>query len=203
MILKINKGEKMKSLIGTKTRENLLKAFAGESQARNRYTFAAEVAKKEGYEAIAMVFEETANHEKAHAKRLFKFLEEGGELEITATYPAGKIGTTAENLMEAMNGEHEENTVMYPEFAKIAKEEGFPEIAAAMENIGKAEVYHEERFSQLLQEVETKKLLEQNDLVVWKCQNCGYHITSKTAPKVCPACGHPQGYFIQVNDKMF
>ncbi len=193
----------MKSLIGTKTRENLLKAFAGESQARNRYTFAAEVAKKEGYEAIAMVFEETANHEKAHAKRLFKFLEEGGELEITATYPAGKIGTTAENLMEAMNGEHEENTVMYPEFAKIAKEEGFPEIAAAMENIGKAEVYHEERFSQLLQEVETKKLLEQNDLVVWKCQNCGYHITSKTAPKVCPACGHPQGYFIQVNDKMF
>ena len=193
----------MKSLIGTKTRENLLKAFAGESQARNRYTVAAEVAKKEGYEAIAMVFEETANHEKAHAKRLFKFLEEGGELEITATYPAGKIGTTAENLMEAMNGEHEENTVMYPEFAKIAKEEGFPEIAAAMENIGKAEVYHEERFSQLLQEVETKKLLEQNDLVVWKCQNCGYHITSKTAPKVCPACGHPQGYFIQVNDKMF
>ncbi len=193
----------MKSLIGTKTRENLLKAFAGESQARNRYTFAAEIAKKEGYEAIAMVFEETANHEKAHAKRLFKFLEEGGELEITATYPAGKIGTTAENLMEAMNGEHEENTVMYPEFAKIAKEEGFPEIAAAMENIGKAEVYHEERFSQLLQEVETKKLLEQNDLVVWKCQNCGYHIVSKTAPKVCPACGHPQGYFIQVNDKMF
>lgn len=193
----------MKSLIGTKTRENLLKAFAGESQARNRYTFFASTAKKEGYEAIAMVFEETANHEKAHAKRLFKFLEEGGELEITATYPAGKIGTTAENLMEAMNGEHEENTVMYPEFAKIAKEEGFPEIAAAMENIGKAEVYHEERFSQLLQEVETKKLLEQNDLVVWKCQNCGYHITSKTAPKVCPACGHPQGYFIQVNDKMF
>ena len=193
----------MKSLIGTKTRENLLKAFAGESQARNRYTFFASTAKKEGYEAIAMVFEETANHEKAHAKRLFKFLEEGGELEITATYPAGKIGTTAENLMEAMNGEHEENTVMYPEFAKIAKEEGFPEIAAAMENIGKAEVYHEERFSQLLQEVETKKLLEQNDLVVWKCQNCGYHIVSKTAPKVCPACGHPQGYFIQVNDKMF
>ena len=158
----------MKSLIGTRTRENLLKAFAGESQARNRYTFFASTAKKEGYEAIAMVFEETANHEKAHAKRLFKFLEEGGELEITATYPAGKIGTTAENLMEAMNGEHEENTVMYPEFAKIAKEEGFPEIAAAMENIGKAEVYHEERFSQLLQEVETKKLLEQNDLVVWK-----------------------------------
>ena len=172
----------MKSLIGTKTRENLLKAFAGESQARNRYTFAAEVAKKEGYEAIAMVFEETANHEKAHAKRLFKFLEEGGELEITATYPAGKIGTTAENLMEAMNGEHEENTVMYPEFAKIAKEEGFPEIAAAMENIGKAEVYHEERFSQLLQEVETKKLLEQNDLVVWKWLSHHIKNSSKSMP---------------------
>lgn len=193
----------MKSLLGTKTRENLLKAFAGESQARNRYTFFASTAKKEGYEAIAMVFEETANHEKEHAKRLFKFLEEGGELEITAKYPAGKIGTTAENLMEAMNGEHEENTVMYPEFAKIAKEEGFPEIAAAMENIGKAEVYHEERFSKLLKEVETQTLLAKNDLVVWKCQNCGFHITAKNAPKICPACGHPQGYFVQVDPQLF
>ncbi len=193
----------MVSLIGTKTRENLLKAFAGESQARNRYTFFASTAKKEGYEAIAAVFEETANHESAHAKRLFKFLEEGGELEITATYPAGRIGTTAENLMEAMNGEHEENSVMYPEFAKIAKEEGFPEIAAAMENIAKAEVYHEERFKKLLNEVETQELLKKNDLVVWKCTNCGFHITSKTAPKVCPACGHPQGYFIEVSDVLF
>lgn len=193
----------MASLIGTKTRENLLKAFAGESQARNRYTFFAATAKKEGYEAISAIFEETANQESAHAKRLFKFLEEGGELEITAKYPAGRIGTTAENLMEAMNGEHEENTVMYPEFAKIAREEGFPEIAAAMENIAKAEIYHEKRFEKLLNEVETKTLLEKNDLVVWKCTKCGFHITSKTAPKVCPACGHPQGYFIEVSDILF
>ena len=125
----------MKSLIGTKTRENLLKAFAGESQARNKYSFFASTAKKEGYQAITAVFEETANHEKAHAKRLFKYLEDGGPLEITYTYPAGRIGTTAENLMEAMNGEHEEQVVMYPEFAKIAREEGFPEIAATFENI--------------------------------------------------------------------
>lgn len=193
----------MVSLIGTKTRENLLKAFAGESQARNRYTFFASTAKKEGYEAIAAVFLETANHEKEHAERLFKFLEEGGELEITATYPAGRIGTTAENLMEAMNGEHEENTIMYPEFAKIAREEGFPVIAAAMENIGKAEVYHEKRFEKLLKEVETQTLLKKNDLVVWKCTNCGYHITAKDAPKICPACGHEQGYFIEVNDELF
>lgn len=189
--------------MGTKTRENLLKAFAGESQARNRYTFFASTAKKEGYEAIAAVFLETANHEKEHAERLFKFLEEGGELEITATYPAGRIGTTAENLMEAMNGEHEENTIMYPEFAKIAKEEGFPVIAAAMENIGKAEIYHEKRFEKLLKEVETQTLLKKNDLVIWKCTNCGYHITSKDAPKICPACGHEQGYFIEVNDELF
>ena len=193
----------MVSLIGTKTRENLLKAFAGESQARNRYTFFASTAKKEGYEAIAAVFLETANHEKEHAERLFKFLEEGGELEITATYPAGRIGTTAENLMEAMNGEHEENAVMYPEFAKIAREEGFPVIAAAMETIGKAEVYHEKRFEKLLKEVETQTLLKKNDLVIWKCTNCGYHITSKDAPKICPACGHEQGYFIEVNDELF
>ncbi len=193
----------MVSLMGTKTRENLLKAFAGESQARNRYTFFASTAKKEGYEAIAAVFLETANHEKEHAERLFKFLEEGGELEITATYPAGRIGTTAENLMEAMNGEHEENTIMYPEFAKIAKEEGFPVIAAAMENIGKAEIYHEKRFEKLLKEVETQTLLKKNDLVIWKCTNCGYHITSKDAPKICPACGHEQGYFIEVNDELF
>ena len=193
----------MVSLIGTKTRENLLKAFAGESQARNRYTFFASTAKKEGYEAIAGIFEETANQESAHAKRLFKFLEEGGELEITAKYPAGKIGTTAENLMEAMNGEHEENSIMYPEFAKIAREEGFLEIASAMENIGKAEVYHEKRFEKLLKEVETQELLKKNDLVVWKCTKCGFHISSKTAPKVCPSCGHPQGYFVEVSDILF
>ena len=193
----------MKSLIGTKTRENLLRAFAGESQARNKYSFFASTAKKEGYQAIAAVFEETANHEKAHAKRLFKYLEEGGPLEITYTYPAGRIGTTAENLMEAMNGEHEEQVVMYPEFAKIAKEEGFTEIAATFENIAKAEVYHEERFRKLLKEVETQELLKKNDLVVWKCTNCGYHIASKEAPKLCPACAHEQGYFVEVNDILF
>lgn len=193
----------MASLKGTKTRENLLRAFAGESQARNRYAFFASTAKKEGYQAIAAVFEETANHEKEHAERLFKFLEDGGELEITASYPAGRIGTTAENLMEAMNGEHEESSAMYPDFAKIAKEEGFPEIAAAMENIAKAETYHETRFAKLLKEVETKTLLQKNDLVVWKCTNCGFHITSKTAPKTCPACGHDQGYFIEVDDVLF
>lgn len=193
----------MVSLIGTKTRENLLKAFAGESQARNRYSFYASKAKEEGYEAIASIFEETANHEMAHAKRLFKFLEDGGELEITASYPAGKIGTTLENLIESMNGEHEENTVMYPEFAKIAREEGFPEIAAAMENIAKAEIYHEERYKKLIDDLKTQELLKKNDLVMWKCTKCGFHITSKVAPKVCPACGHPQGYFIEVNNELF
>ena len=193
----------MVSLIGTKTRKNLLKAFAGESQARNRYSFYASKAKEEGYEAIASIFEETANHEMAHAKRLFKFLEDGGELEITASYPAGKIGTTPENLVESMNGEHEENTVMYPEFAKIAREEGFPEIAAAMENIAKAEIYHEERYKKLIDDLKTQELLKKNDLVMWKCTKCGFHITSKVAPKVCPACGHPQGYFIEVNNELF
>lgn len=193
----------MSKLKGTKTEQNLLKAFAGESQARNRYTYFASVAKKEGFQAITAVFEETANHEKEHAKRLFKFLEDGGELEITASYPAGKIGTTAQNLMEAMNGEHEENSSMYPTMAKIAREEGFPEIATAFENIGKAEVYHEKRFAKLLKEVETQTLLKKNDLVVWKCSNCGYHITAKDAPKVCPACGHEQGYFIEVSDILF
>ena len=193
----------MSKLNGTKTKENLLKAFIGESQARNKYTFFASVAKKEGYQAISAVFEETANHEKEHAKRLFKFLEDGEELKIEGQWCAGKIGNTAENLMDAMNGEHEENINMYPSFAKIAKEEGLNEIAAVFENIGKAEVYHEKRFEKLLKEVETKQLLEKNDLVVWKCTNCGYHITSKNAPKICPACGHSQGYFIQVNDELF
>jgi len=193
----------MTQLKGTETEKNLLKAFAGESQARNRYTYFASVAQKEGYHTIAAVFEETANHEKEHAKRLFKFLEDGGELEITASYPAGRIGTTAQNLMEAMNGEHEENSSMYPTMAKIAKEEGFPVIASVFENIGKAEVYHEKRFEKLLKEVETQTLLKKNDLVVWKCTNCGYHITGKEAPKVCPACGHEQGYFVEINDILF
>ena len=193
----------MKSLIGTETKKNLLKAFIGESQARNKYTFFSSIAKKEGYQAISSVFDETANHEKEHAKRLFKFLEDAEELKIDGIWHAGKIGTTSENLMQAMNGEHEENTVMYPSFAKIAKDEGFMEIAAIMENIGKAEVYHEKRFEKLLKEIETQELLVKNDLVVWKCINCGYHITAKNAPKICPACGHEQGYFVQVSDILF
>ncbi|HSQ97614.1 MAG TPA: rubrerythrin family protein [Rickettsiales bacterium] len=193
----------MTKLKGTQTEKNLLKSFAGESQARNRYTYFASVAKKEGYQAITAVFEETANHEKEHAKRLFKFLEDGGDLEITATYPAGRIGNTAENLMEAMNGEHEENTSMYPNMAKVAREEGFNEIASAFENIGRAEVYHEKRYEKLLKEVQTQELLKKNDLVVWKCTNCGYHITGKEAPKTCPACGHDKGYFIEVSDILF
>lgn len=193
----------MTNLIGSKTRENLLKAFAGESQARNRYTYFTSVAKREGYQAIAGIFEETANHEKEHAKRLFKLLEDGGDLEITATFPAGKIGTTIENLEASMNGEHEEQMVMYPEFAKIAKEEGFNEIAGIFESIAKAEIYHEERFAKILQEIEGQNLLKKNDKVLWKCTNCGYHILSAGAPLKCPACGHEQGYFVEVNEKMF
>ena len=193
----------MTNLIGTKTRENLLKAFAGESQARNRYTYFAGVAKKEGYSAIAAVFEETANHEKEHAKRFFKFLEDGGELEITATFPAGKIGTTIENLTASMNGEHEEQALMYPEFAKIAKEEGFNEISAVFLSIAKAETYHEERFAKLLQDTEGQNLLKKNNKVLWKCTNCGYHIVSENAPLRCPACNHEQGYFIEVDEKLF
>jgi rubrerythrin len=190
-------------LKGSKTEKNLLKAFIGESQARNKYTYFAGVAKKEGYPTIAAVFEETANHEKEHAKRLFKFLESTEGIEISGIWPAGKIGTTVENLMEAINGEHEEYTEMYPEMAKVAKEEGFPLIAAAMENIGKAEVYHEARFQKLLDEVETQSLLVKNDLVLWKCTNCGFHITSKNAPKLCPACNHPAEYFIEVSKDLF
>lgn len=193
----------MTQLKGSKTEKNLLTAFAGESQARNRYTFYASKAKSEGYQAIAKIFEETANHEKEHAERLFKLLENGGELEITASFPAGKIGTTLENLIESMNGEHEENAVMYPEMARVAKEEGFPIIAAVFENIGKAEVYHEKRYEKLIHDIKTQELLSKNNLVIWKCTNCGYHITSKAAPKVCPACGHDQGYFIEVNEILF
>jgi rubrerythrin len=193
----------MSKLDGTKTKENLLRAFIGESQARNKYTYFSGVAKKEGYQAISAVFEETANHEKEHAARLFKFLEDGDVIDFTVSSPAGKVGTTVENLTQAVNGEHEEQTDMYPKFAKIAREEGFVEIAVVMENIAKAELYHEKRFEKLLHEVETSKLLAKNDLVVWKCTNCGFHITSKNAPKTCPACGHAEGYFIEINDSLF
>lgn len=193
----------MVSLIGTQTQSNLLKSFAGESQARNRYTYFASVAKQEGLQSISTIFDETANHEKEHAKRFFKFLEEGGDLAITATFPAGKIGTTAENLALAINGEHEEQAEMYPSFAKIAEDEGFPVIASVFRNVAEAEKYHEARFQNLLENLEVEALFKKSDMVIWKCQNCGYHVTSKNAPMICPACGHPQGYFIAVSDLLF
>lgn len=184
----------MKSIKGTRTEQNLLKSFAGESQARNRYTYFASVAKKEGYEQIAAIFEETANQEKEHAKRMFKFLE-GGFVEITATYPAGVIGTTAENLKEAAGGEHEEWSDLYPFFAQIADEEGFPQIAAMYRMISVAEKGHEERYLALLHNVETNEVFDKIDEVTWQCRNCGYIHTGKTPPEICPACLHPQAYF--------
>ncbi|BCS88502.1 rubrerythrin [Pseudodesulfovibrio sediminis] len=182
------------SLKGTQTEKNILTAFAGESQARNRYAYFASVAKKEGYVQISKIFEETANHEKEHAKRLFKFLE-GGDAEITASYPAGKIGTTLENLYAAAAGEKEEHEDMYPSFAKVAREEGFPVIAAAMENIAIAEAYHEERYKAFIANIEDGKVFKKDSEIVWRCQNCGYNHTGATAPDKCPACDHPQAHF--------
>ncbi|MGE4291444.1 MAG: rubrerythrin [Desulfovibrio sp.] len=182
------------SLKGSRTEKNLLTAFAGESQARNRYTYYASVAKKEGYVQISHIFEETAGHEKEHAKRLFKFLE-GGEAEITASFPAGRIGTTLENLKEAAGGEHEENSCMYPEFSKIALEEGFKHIAAVFKSIGQAEVYHEERFRALIANIENDRVFKKDEPVVWRCRNCGYNHTGTSAPDRCPACDHPQAHF--------
>lgn len=182
------------SIKGTKTEQNLLKSFAGESQARSRYTFFASVAKKEGFEQIAGVFMETAEQEKEHAKRFFKFLE-GGMVEITASYPAGVIGTTAENLKAAAEGENEEWSDLYPEFAKVAEEEGFTAIAAVFRNIAKVEAEHEARYRTLLARVEAGKVFERDEVILWQCRNCGFVYESKTAPKACPACAHPQAYF--------
>ncbi|MBB6275591.1 rubrerythrin [Porphyromonas circumdentaria] len=182
------------SIRGTKTEKNLLASFAGESQARSRYTFYASVAKKEGFEHIAAVFMETAEQEKEHAKRFFKFLE-GGMVEITATYPAGVIGTTAENLLAAAEGENEEHTVLYPEAAKIAEEEGFREIAMAFRQIAKVEAEHERRYRTLLERVNTNTVFEREEEISWQCRNCGYVAKSKKAPAKCPACQHPQSYF--------
>ncbi len=184
----------MKNLKGTKTEKNLLTAFAGESQARNRYTYFASQARKEGYEQIAAIFLETADNEKEHAKRLFKFLE-GGEVEITATFPAGKIGNTKENLKAAAEGENYEHTQMYPEFAKIADEEGFPEIAAVFRAIAVAEEYHEKRFRALLENLENNKVFKREKPVKWRCRNCGYVHEGTEAPEKCPACAHPRAYF--------
>lgn len=184
----------MASLKGTKTEKNLLKAFAGESQARNRYAYAASVAKKEGYEQIAAIFLETAENEKEHAKRFFKFLE-GGGVEITAMYPAGTIEDTLGNLKMAAAGENEEHTVLYPEFAKIAQEEGFPEIAGVFTMIATVELEHEARYNKLIANLENGEVFKKSDSIRWKCRNCGYVHEGAEAPESCPACIHPQKYF--------
>ena len=184
----------MKSLKGSKTEKNLLTAFAGESQARNRYTFFAGKAKKEGYEQISMIFEETANQEKEHAKRFFRFLE-GGEVEISGSFPAGVIGTTSENLKEAAGGEHHEWSVMYPEFAVTAREEGYEEIAKVFEAVSVAEKQHEKRYRDLKENLDNGTVFKKTEKVVWRCLNCGYLYEGESAPVVCPACAHPQAYF--------
>ncbi len=183
-----------KSVKGTQTEKNLLTSFAGESQARMRYTYFASVAKKEGYEQIAAIFTETADQEKEHAKRMFKWLE-GGMVEITASYPAGIISTTLENLKAAAAGEHEEWSLDYPKFAQVAAEEGFPEIAAMYRAISIAEKGHEERYQAFVKNIEEGKVFAKDEEIVWQCRNCGYIHTGKEAPAMCPACAHPQAHF--------
>jgi rubrerythrin len=182
------------NLKGTQTEKNLLIAFAGESQARNRYTYFAGQARKDGYEQIAAVFEETANQEKEHAKREFKFME-GGDVEITAAYPAGVIGNTVENLKAAAAGEHYECTEMYPEFAKVADKEGFVEVAAVFRKIAVAEKRHEQRYIALAKNIADGAVFSRTKPVRWVCRNCGYVHEGKDAPKVCPACAHPRSFF--------
>ncbi|MCX7679325.1 MAG: rubrerythrin family protein [Spirochaetes bacterium] len=184
----------MASVKGTRTEKNLLAAFAGESQARTRYTFFASVAKKEGYEQIAAIFLETAENEKEHAKRFFSYLE-GGMVEITASYPAGVIGTTAENLKAAAMGENEEHTKLYPEAAKIAEEEGFKDIAALFRLVASVEKHHEERYLALLKNIQEGKVFKKDTSQKWICRNCGYIHEGKEAPDKCPSCLHPQSYF--------
>lgn len=182
-----------KSIKGTRTEQNLLKAFAGESQARNRYEFFMRVAQKEGYEQIAAIFQETADQEKEHAKRYFKFLE-GGMTEITASYPAGKIGTTLENLKASADGEKEEWTELYPVFAEVAKEEGFPEVSAAFKMIAKVEQEHERRYRKLVKNLEDGTLFLKDGKVWWKCRNCGYVYEATNALDMCPACQHTKAF---------
>ncbi len=184
----------MAKMKGTKTERNLLTAFAGESQARNRYTYFASKAKKEGLEQIAAIFGETSNQEKEHAERLFKLLQ-GGEVEVQAAFPAGVIGTTAENLKAAAGGENYEWTDMYPSFAKVAREEGFEEIAEIFEAIAVAEKQHEKRYLGLLANVEAGTVFRKDKPVVWRCLNCGYLHEGKEAPELCPACAHPRAYY--------
>ena len=183
-----------KSIKGTKTEKNLLKSFAGESQARNRYTYFASVAKKEGYEQISGIFLETAENEKEHAKVFFKYLE-GGDLEITASYPAGIIKDTKANLEEAAAGENMEWTVLYSDFSQIAKTEGFPEISRSFEEIAKVERFHESRYRKLISSVAGKEVFKKKESVKWHCRNCGYISEGTEAPKQCPACKHPQSYY--------
>jgi rubrerythrin len=183
-----------KSLKGTRTEQNLLKAFAGESQARNRYEFFSKVARNEKYIQISNIFQKTANQEKEHAKRFFKFLE-GGDVEITAAYPAGKIGTTTENLKAAAMGENEEWTKLYPGFSEIARQEGFPEVAVAFKMIAKVEAEHEKRYLKLLKNIEEGTVYQKKDKVRWVCTNCGYIHEGENALETCPACQHPKEYF--------
>lgn len=183
-----------KSVKGTRTEKNLLAAFAGESQARTRYDYFASVAKKEGYEQIAAIFQETALNEKEHAKRFFSFLE-GGMVEIQASYPAGVIGTTAENLKAAAAGENEEHTKLYPEAAKIAEEEGFPEIAFLFRKVAEVEKHHEQRYLALLKNIQEGKVFKKDKKEKWICRNCGYIHEGESAPEKCPTCLHPQSYF--------
>ena len=184
----------MPCLKGSQTEKNLLTAFAGESQARNRYNYFASKAKKEGYVQIANIFEETANQEKEHAKRFFKFLE-GGEVEISGAFPAGVIGTTLENLKAAAAGEHYEHTEMYPGFARVAREEGFDAIAIIIENIAIAEKQHEKRYRDLAANIEAGTVFKKEQKVKWRCINCGYVHEGDEAPDMCPACAHPRAHF--------
>lgn len=184
----------MQSLKGTQTEKNLITAFAGESQARNRYTYFASQARKEGLVQISMIFEETANQEKEHAERFFKFLE-GGDVEVTAAFPAGVVGSTGENLKAAAGGENHEWTTMYPGFAKVAREEGFDAVALVFEAISVAEKQHEKRYNDLRANVEGGKVFKKDKKVVWRCINCGYLYEGEEAPKSCPACAHPQAYY--------
>jgi len=184
----------MAKLKGTKTEQNLLKAFAGESQARNRYTYYAKQARKDGYEQIASIFEETAENEKEHAKVFFKYLE-GGMVEITADYPAGTIGSTEENLIEAAEGEKLEWGTLYPDFAGIAEKEGFSEIASSFKNIAKVEAQHEKRYRKLYENVKENKVFKRKKPMKWKCRNCGFIYEGEEPPQQCPACQHPQSYY--------
>ena len=181
-------------LAGSRTEKNLLAAFAGESQARNRYTYFASQAKKDGFIQIAHVFEETADQEKEHAKRFFKFLG-GGEVEIQCVFPAGTIGTTFQNLLAAADGEHEEWTTMYPGFAKVAREEGFDAVAMIFEKVSVAEKQHDRRYRAFAANIENDRVFKRDQPVVWRCLNCGYVHSGPEAPAACPACAHPQAYF--------